>query len=70
MAKKWEYKTFSDSLPHDRVYNFTTCFTETALNELGSKGWELVAITSQSHPRYAIGGSTTALLWVFKRAVE
>lgn len=71
MSAKFEYKFFSDSLPVPRELNYITCFTENALNELGSQGWELVSVTPQSNVTNSnLSGFTTVQLWVFKREIN
>lgn len=78
MSAKWEYKFFSDKTlvvnPNKTFFNYhykATNFTETALNDLGIEGWELVSIVPQSlADGDRLSGTTTELLWVFKRRIE
>ena len=80
MAKKWEYKFFTDYIYTGELTGMQhlqgkrkelkfTCWTGESLNNMGKDGWELISIVPQSHNAYR-PGTTDNMLWIFKRPIE
>ena len=68
MNQRWEYLRIDQIRGIDLANGFTSLEPRVDLEEIGNEGWELVAlVTASSFTGRDYAGTTSGLLWVFKR---